>query len=264
MSKFFGIARLQIKEMIAYKFEVLIWGILNPIVLAVLYFLWQAIYSYSGATVLRGFTFEALIAYYTLTTILSSVTWTMVDQELSHKVREGTLVNALIRPIHVFIKYLYEKISELGFVFVGQITPVIIIGVMFLHVRASSPLNLLLFVISAILAMLLSFSFAFFVGLSSFWLTKYGGVRMFRMGLQWFLGGSVVPLIFFPNFLQKISNFLPFQYIAYEPVQVFLGHYDLISSLGVIAMQLVWLAILLSLTIFGWRIALKRFSAVGQ
>ena len=264
MSKFFGVARLQIKEMIAYKFEVLIWGILNPIVLAVLYFLWRAIYDYSGVTVLRGFTFEALIAYYTLTTILSSVTWTMVDQELSNRVREGTLVNALIRPIHAFVRFLYEKISELGFVFVGQIVPVIIIGAVFLNVRITSPFNFLLFIISAILAMLLSFSFAFLIGLSAFWLTKYSGLRMFRSGIQWFLGGSVVPLSFFPIFLQKVSNVLPFQYIAYVPIQIFLGHYDLIGSLEAIAMQLVWLAILVTLTILGWRVALKRFSAVGQ
>jgi ABC-2 type transport system permease protein len=264
MSKFLGIARLQIKEMIAYKFEVLIWGILNPLVLAVLYFLWRAIYGYSGVTILRGFTFESLIAYYTLTTILSSVTWTMVDQELSNRVRDGILVNALIRPIHTFVRFLYEKISELSFVFVGQIVPVIVIGAVFLNVKISSPLNVVLFIISAILAMLLSFTFAFFMGLSAFWLTKYSGLRMFRSGVQWFLGGSVVPLSFFPIFLQKASSYLPFQYMTYEPIQIFLGHYDLINSLGVIGMQLIWLTILVTLTIFGWRIALRRFSAVGQ
>jgi len=264
MSKFLGVARITIKGMIAYKFEVLIWGILNPIILGVLYFLWKAIYGYSGATVLRGFTFEELIVYYALTLILSTVTWTMVDQELSHKIREGTLVNSLIRPIHIFTRYVYEKISEMSFAFFGQITPIIIISVLFLNMKISSPANLILFIISAMLAMLLSFSFAFFIGLSSFWLTKYGGVRMFRSGLQWFLGGSVVPLSFFPSSLQTISNFLPFQYIAYSPIQIFLGHYDMIGALGVIAMQIIWLAILLTLIIFGWRIALKRFSAVGQ
>lgn len=264
MSKFLGVATQTIKNMIAYKFEVLIWGILNPIALGVLYFLWRAIYNYSGATILRGFSFESLIAYYTLTTILSSVTWTMVDQEISHRVTDGLLVISLIKPIHPFIKFLYEKISELGFVFFGQILPVIIIGVVFLGVRASSSLNLLLFIISAILAMLISFSFAFFVGLSAFWLIRYSGVRMFRQGIQWFLSGSVVPLAFFPDILQKISSFLPFQYMAYSPIQIFLGKLDLIGSLEVIAMQLVWIAILSSLIVFGWRIALRRFSAVGQ
>lgn len=264
MSKFLGVATQTIKNMIAYKFEVVIWGILNPIVLGVMYFLWRAIYSYSGAIVLRGFTFEALIAYYTLTTILSSVTWTFVDQELSNRITDGLLVLSLIKPINTFIKFLYEKISELGFVFFGQILPVIIIGAVLLHVHISSYFNLLLFIISAILAMLLSFSFAFFVGLSSFWLTKYSGIRMFRMGVQWFLSGSVVPLVFFPDILQKISSFLPFQYIAYSPIQIFLGKLNLIGSLEVIAMQLIWLAILSTLIIFGWRFALKRFSAVGQ
>jgi len=264
MSKFWGASVIEIKDMISYKFEVFIWGILNPIMLGVYYYLWHSIYTFSGQTSIRGFTFGELISYYALTLIVSVITWTNVDQLLAGKVRDGTLVNNLLRPLHVFTYHLYKKIGGTAFTFVGQALPLVVISILFINLRITSLPNLLLFIISVVLAMLLTFAFSFLVGLSSFWLIKYAGVRMIRSGTVWFLGGNIVPLAFFPEAWQKISNFLPFQYMSYSPIQIFLGRYDLYGSLWVIAAQLIWLVILFVLVFSGWKVALKQFSAVGQ
>ncbi|MEM4247809.1 MAG: ABC-2 family transporter protein [Candidatus Nanoarchaeia archaeon] len=263
MSKFLGVARIEIKEMIAYKFEVLIWAILNPIIVGVYYFLWHAIYAYSEQTIIGGFTFEGLMCYYTLIFVVSIMTWTNVDQELAHRVRDGYLAVSLIRPLSIFKRFLYHKISGTAFAFAAQAIPLLVMGAVFFHLTTSAT-NLALFIISAILAMILMFTFVFFVGLSSFWLTQYSGVRMLRSGAVWFLSGNIIPLSFFPASWQAVSSVLPFQYMSYSPVQIFLGKYELAAALSVIAIQLTWLFIILGLTVLGWRTALKRFSAVGQ
>jgi ABC-type uncharacterized transport system permease subunit len=263
MSKFFGTAAVQIKDMIVYKFEVFIWGILNPIVLAVNYFLWKAIFGYSNQATIGGFGFEGLVGYYALMFFVNTLTWTNIDQILSERVQRGTLVNIMLKPISTFTHYLYEKIGGTAFSFAGQGLPTLILAMLLVHLTAM-PLNVVLFAVSTILAMFLMFAFVFFVGLSSFWLTHYSGLRMLRSGSVWFLSGNIVPLTFFPAAWQTISNFLPFQYMSYSPVQIFLGKYNLLGSLEVIAIQLIWLAIFLVLVHFGYKVALKRFSAVGQ
>lgn len=263
MSKFIGTAIVQIKDLIVYKFEVFIWAILNPIMLTVSYFLWKAIYAYSGQSVIGGFTFEALIGYYALVTFVNTITWTNIDQMLSDRVQRGTLANIMLKPISVYAHYLYEKIGGTMFAFAGQALPTIVLAMVIAHLT-TTPLNLILFLISTIIAMFLMYTFVFFVGLSSFWLTQYSGLRMLRSGMVWFLSGNVIPLSFFSASWQAVSNFMPFQYMSYSPVQIFLGKYNLMGSLEVMVIQLIWLAILLVLVHFGTKVALKQFSAVGQ
>jgi len=170
----------------------------------------------------------------------------------------------LTRPLSFFMQRFYENIGERGMFFLGQILPVTIVAVVFFNLRITSPVNFILFAITAVLAFVLLFVFTFFLGISSFWLKKYSGIRMLRSGLIWFLSGAVVPMTFFPANIQKIFNYLPFQYTSYSPVQIFLGKYDLIASLQVILVQVAWIAILLVLVNVCWKYAMKSFTAVGQ
>jgi len=47
-------------------------------------------------------------------------------------------------------------------------------------------------------------------------------------------------------------------------VQIFLGKYDLMTSLQVILIQIAWIAALLILVNVAWKYAMKTFTAVGQ
>jgi ABC-2 type transport system permease protein len=264
MSKFTGSAKIVLKGMFAYKFDIFIWSILLPISLAVYYFFWRAVFAYSGQQAIGGFGFYDLINYYALTLIIAAITSTNVDAELARRVLDGKLSVYLTRPLSFFMQRLYENIGERGMAFLGQMLPVTIFAVVFFNLRITSSINLILFAITAVLAFILLFIFTFFLGISSFWLKKYSGIRMLRSGLVWFLSGAVVPMTFFPANIQKIFSYLPFQYTSYSPAQIFLGKYDLMASLQIVLIQVVWIAILLVLVNVCWKYAMKTFTAVGQ
>jgi ABC-2 type transport system permease protein len=105
------------------------------------------------------------------------------------------------------------------------------------------------------------------IGLSAFWFTRADGVRAVFQVLQAVFSGALIPLVFFPEAVQKVLFFLPFQYMLYVPSMVFTGSY----RLGGITMdlgQIVGIQGLAVLVMFGasealYRASLRRFTGVG-
>ena len=58
------------------------------------------------------------------------------------------------------------------------------------------------------------------------------------------LSGLVIPIPFFPNFLQKICNILPFRYVSDFPFRLYVGTVSLNNGLEGIVIQLIWIIIL--------------------
>jgi ABC-2 type transport system permease protein len=72
------------------------------------------------------------------------------------------------------------------------------------------------------LAVVLAFELEFCIGMIAFWLVQ---VRVFKYMLQYavfFFAGTLLPLDVFPNVLSSIAAVLPFQYLVFVPIQIFL------------------------------------------
>ena len=79
--------------------------------------------------------------------------------------------------------------------------------------------------------------------------------------------GMLIPLSFFPDIVQRIMMFLPFQYTNYIPAMVWTGA-DSIGTLGLTVPQaVIYQAIAVVLTAglseIIYRSSIKRFTAVG-
>lgn len=74
-------------------------------------------------------------------------------------------------------------------------------------------------------------------------------------------------MVFFPEALQKILMFLPFQYAVYVPIRVFIGTYEIagnqISIPGIVGLQAIMCLIMLILSEVMYRTGIKRFTGVG-
>ena len=61
----------------------------------------------------------------------------------------------------------------------------------------------------------------------------------------------------------EISKYLPFYYLRYGVVQIFLGKLGLNGSLQLLAIQLFWIMFLGILVNILWKVAMKKYGAVG-
>ncbi len=258
-----GAIKLGIKEMMVWKFSTLLLLIISIISIGAYYLLWTAIYSFGGQSTIAGYSLRDLITYFVLGEIVQTLTWTSIIIDLSQKIRRGSLATQLVRPLDFLYYYFWLNFGQRIIQFLIYCVPLVLIGALLLGLKFTGWTNLILFSISACLAIVLNFALSAFVALGSFWLTEYQGIRWAYRGLFSIFSGFIFPLTFFPQFWQKVFSFLPFQYVVFAPIQTYLGKYSTIGIVENMLAQVVWIVILITAITFIWRRAMKSFSAPG-
>ena len=75
--------------------------------------------------------------------------------------------------------------------------------------------------------------------------------------------GYVLPIDLMPEAVQKIIFYLPFQYLVYFPVNIYLGRLDTIEIIQGLAIQTFWVFALWGLMRLAWARGIRHFEAVG-
>ncbi len=259
-----GILRLSFKDFFVYRWDFLVWTIAQPLMLVIFYFLWTSVYAHSGTGIIQGFTLQQMINYYVIIMVLRFIISTNIDRWTADKILNGTLTKDLAKPITYYRFWLVRTIGGSLFLTLTMGIPMLVMGMIFFGLNISSLVNLLLFLVSALLAIILNFTLILDFGLSAFWLQRYGGLSSVRYAIFGLLNGSVIPLVLFPQALQKVLTFLPMQYTMYSPARIFLGNYTVMQSLFVILMQFIWIAILFIFHRLVWERGIRRFAGVGS
>jgi ABC-2 type transport system permease protein len=83
------------------------------------------------------------------------------------------------------------------------------------------------------------------VGLTSFWVVELGPLGHIKNALVGTISGSFIPVWFFPDAIRKFLEFLPFMYIYQLPIGIYIGKTDMTESIKGMAVQLLWVCILL-------------------
>ena len=134
---------------------------------------------------------------------------------------------------------------------------------MLFHLRYPSPLDLVAFVVSVALAVVVSLGFRFLYNSAAFWLTDIRGVVTLSLTVSLFFSGMVLPLTFFPAWLRTIAHALPFASIMQTPIDVWLGKHHGAELLGILALQAVWAIALLALGRVSLRLGTKKLVIQG-
>ena len=263
MKKFKGTMKSGFKVALVYRFDFFVNLLIAPISLVVFYFLWKSIYSYSGEDVIKGFTFTAMVSYYLLNMIVGFFTWSRVERWIEHEIRFGHMIMNLLRPLeYISSCFLFELgLNLLGVVL--QAIPLFIIGIIFFGVDVAPLANMIFFAISLLLAHVLFFLISYLIGMVAFWFKRIEGLSRAKKPIVHFLSGGLIPLTFLPLAFQKISYYLPFQYVRYVPISFYLGKYSISEMYALLAVQMVWILLLFGIAKAIWTRAFKKFAGAG-
>lgn len=219
----------------------------NVLYMSVTYFLWRSIYQ--GRETLNGLTFDQTYIYVALGSAVFILLKTYVDWQLAFDIREGMIATYLIKPIDL---QLYNLFNSFGYALMSlsAITvPTFLLLVFAFKIQIPLGIGLVLFPISLLLAYLLSFCFDYFVGLLCFYTESIWGLSITKDIIVTVLSGALIPLQFFPDAIQKVLMWLPFQAIYYTPLTMIaqpnLSWETFLSMLGI---QLFWVVTLFGLT----------------
>lgn len=248
---------LYFERVFEYRLRSLIWLMLPLINNFTLILFWN------GA----GMNTPAITTYYILMTVGGLLTTSHCEFEVSDvDIKQGQLVNYLTKPISY---YWVQLLSEVPYRVMQAIYASIIIGFLLFFFPRSLiiSLNLLylpLVLVIFILGYTLSFTFKLSLAYLSFWFKDIHGLMELTTIAIIIFSGGIMPLPWYPQVLQTISNILPFAYSGYYCTVALQGIVPLSGLLGIIAIQGVWLALLLLINRMLWMNGIKEFTAVGQ
>jgi ABC-2 type transport system permease protein len=238
----------------------LLYWLVSPIVyLAV----WTSIASIKGSV--NGFTANDFITYYMLLLICDQITSNILIHTFAYKVQDGSLSAELIRPIHPMLtNALVNNVAFKALTILGLIPVWIVLffifkpdfsGVLLSNVLLAIPLMCIAFVIGFMLSASIT--------ATAFWTTRVYSVHEFYFGIILLFSGQFVPLTLTPQFIQDISQYLPFPLTIFVPIQMMLGKFSMAQIIHSYEVAAVWLVISTLLFNLVWRNGIKRYSAVG-
>ncbi|MBB3112732.1 ABC-2 type transport system permease protein [Paenibacillus phyllosphaerae] len=252
------------KEWAAYRSHMAVSLLVGPVYYLVQYFIWQAVYE--GRDTLNGLTLDEMLAYFGIAAVIHYLIFDFADWNLQMLVRTGKFVTFAMRPMPHWLFALSQKLGHRTLGFWIEFVP---IGLLFLFVFQVDliPAHPWLAAASIALSFMMNFLVNYCVGLTAFWLVRAEGIRRVILLLKDITAGVFVPLSFFPEAMQKVLFFLPFQFITYVPTRVMLGEYELagitLSAGEAVLMQLGAVASAWIVMLLVYRLALKRFTGVG-
>jgi ABC-2 type transport system permease protein len=120
-----------------------------------------------------------------------------------------------------------------------------------------------IFLFSALLGILIGAQLDLVVGIMAFWLTNIWGVRVLRNAVFLFFSGGLLPITMFPQWLQTLSQFLPFQSMVYVPVSIYTGEITGADLIYAILIQLLWLFGVFAAIRVAWSFAIRKVTIFG-
>jgi len=255
-------ARLALNEQFQYRvanYFYMIGMIAEPVIYLVV---WTTIAEQQGGSV-GGISSAQFAAYYIVWTLVRSMNIVFTPYGWEWRIREGELSAALLRPI-------FPIVSDLGF-FIGWKVVVIVLwlplaallALLFRPELSPTLLEICVFAVAIWGAYLIRSLNQSSIGMVTFWTTRVGPFFELYMTVELLLSGRLVPMSLMPDWVQTIAGLLPFYWTFGFPIEALVADLPADRLLGGLAMQLFWIivgAIVLRLV---WRVAIRRYSAVG-
>ena len=264
MKRCLTLTRAGVIESLQYRLSAFIMVVGNFLYLIVIYFLWKAIFASAGTDVVAGMTFSDTLIYLVLATSLFGLMDMYIVWMMGRDIQSGKIVLDLLKPMeyrrYMFWSYSGSFVTNFFFTFL----PTFIVVAIVTHGAIPLGINLLWFVISVAFAISINYSIDFFVGTICLYSESIWGINIMKQVIVLLLSGASIPIAFFPEPLQTIVYYLPFQSIYNTPLTLLLNEdSDMQTVLISLGTQALWVIAMYVITKVFWKKALKQITVNG-
>jgi ABC-2 type transport system permease protein len=183
--------------------------------------------------------------------------------ELALRIRDGSIATDLSRPLDPQRYWLAFDLGRAPYHLIFRGILPFAVGAIVFQLHYPSPLDLVAFFVSVVLAVVVSLGFRFLYNSAAFWLTDIRGVVTLALTVSLFFSGMILPLTFFPSWLRTIAYALPFASIMQTPIDVWLGKHHGAKLVGILVLQAAWALALLALGRLTLRLGAKKLVIQG-
>lgn len=220
--------------------------------------IWSFAYETNGADALPQYTLHETYLYYVAVLALNRLnnTYDLIFR-VSTNVHEGQLEGILIKPIS-YLKYNF-------FIFAGEsilyYIPILLIAIFVIFTEATWS-GVTGFVVLSLINLPFCFLLGYLLSLATFWLTRPDLVLSLQAILASVIGGTLLPIAFWPDHLQPLMQYNPFRLIISGPAEYLLRpSMDLLAEL--LCLYVAWFFVMFISCNKIFKLASNRYVGAG-
>jgi ABC-type uncharacterized transport system, permease component len=236
-AKYVFIGKITLRNQLAYVIDFVVRSLFLLLILYIFMQLWQTTYTGVGTATIAGYSFKQIMWYLVFTESMVLATPSL-STRIEEEVKSGDVAFKLIRPISFLAFHYVEYMSEVAIRFIINLFLGSIIGLLLVGLPPVGA-GLAWLPLLALGGFTINFMLGMLIALSAFWVEETRGLEFVYNKILFTIGGMLMPLELFPETLQHIGRWLPFQAIVYFPARTAVDmHHDEIP--GMLAIQWLW------------------------
>lgn len=195
-----------------------------------------------------GYDVTETITYVWLAQALLAAVYVFGYPDLALRIKSGDVATDLVRPVHPLSVGLAFDLGRALFHLLYRGIPPFLFGAVLFDVRVpGNPVVWVAFLVSVVLAIVVSYAFRALYNLSAFWLLDHRGTMMLGVAAVAIFSGFYVPLQFFPDWLESFARATPFPAMMQNPVDIFVGEATGTEIVVTLGSQAGWAGVMLAL-----------------
>lgn len=249
------------RSMVIYRMNIISNIVSEMILLFVQASIWQTLFKQGKHL---GTTLSEAMTYMVIATVFLKSLQVFPGQSISKSVYNGDIELEFYKPISLVLFYTSQEIGKSIFQFVLTGIPMFIISILFFGVLPpKDTVYFFFFLLTSFLGFIILILFDCILGYSAFWVMNNWYIPRIESALIILFGGSTIPLWFYPQWLLKVCNILPFRYMTFDVINIYLGRVSIGAIFNILLMQLFWIVLLLFFERLIWMRAKKKITIQG-
>lgn len=264
MKKYFLIAKNTWDEIFTYRLNFVVWRVRSVLQLVTMYFLWLALIPEQGK--LLVYNQQTMLTYILGTSFISAIVFSSKIWQVGDEINNGDLSNYLIRPVNYFYYWFAKNIGDKAMNITFSMIEISIL-LLLLHPHLfiqTNPIFIVFTLITISTAIFLHFFIDFLLGFIAFWNPEVWAPRFIFYAIFPFIAGNLFPLDMLPKPLFILFQCLPFSYLLYFPLKIYLGQLTIFQIFSGLTIVILWTVILAWMVYVVWRKGLRLYTAQGR
>ena len=224
---------------------------------------WSTVANAQGGQV-GGYTAGAFAAYYIVWTLVRNMNIVFTPYGWEGYIQQGTLSAELLKPIHPLHNFLSFFAGWKVVVIIFWLPLAAFLSWIFKPTFEFTWLEVVIFFFAIWGAYLIRTMLLTLLGMITFWTTRVSAIYELFFAFELILSGRLVPMSLMPEWVQRLADWLPFQWTFGYPIESLVAQLPANELWGGLAMQWLWIGITTAMVAVMWRFGIKRFSAVGN
>ena len=246
MKSYLGIFKMNFKGELQYRTKA-ISGMATQIFWAFMYiYLYTA---FMGGRIIDGFSLEQMTSYVWLGQAFLVFRFLDLPYNCAHDIENGNVCYKFVRPINLYNQWFAEYFgNKLASTILRSVPLVVVAFLMPKSLRLMLPVSFeafILFWVAILIGFLMTTAISMIIVYLTFKTLSARGTVTICNTVCGILGGLYIPLVFMPESVQRVLNFLPFRYSLDVPARIYIGNMTPAEAIPFILLGFVWLIVLI-------------------